>query len=148
MKLINECLVNQFWNIVRSQLVERVEIVNPFISRISLLCKNDNLIQKLNVFSSVSKVLLSHGPKTFHKIHKILMPKFKWLSGAYMKHFYFSNRSLLILKIAQKELGHIKEEWDTSIICILLFKISIQKYFLLIIFMCAKFYNFPCSSVS
>ena len=65
-----------------------------------------------------------------------------------MKYLYVSNRSVLIFKIAQKELGHIKEEWDTSIICILLFKISNEKYFLLIIFMCTKFYNFPCSSVS
>ena len=132
MELINECLVNQFWNIVRSQLVERVEIVNPFISRISLLCKNDNL--KLIVFSSVSKVLVLK-----HFIN-ILMPsvnfltKFKWLSDAYMKQFYFSNRSLLILKIAQKELGQIRVELDTSIICIHLFKISNEKYFLLIIF--------------
>ena len=106
--------------------------MNPFISRISLLCKNDNL--KLIVFSSVSKVLVLK-----HFIN-ILMPsvnfltKFKWLSDAYMKQFYFSNRSLLILKIAQKELGQIRVELDTSIICIHLFKISNEKYFLLIIF--------------
>ena len=46
--------------------------MNPFISRKSFLCKND--ILKFNVFSSISKVLLSHGSKTFHKMHKILMP--------------------------------------------------------------------------